>query len=137
MPGKPRVSELKSFRKIFAKDYAGVYIHSPSLWGNFPEAKYSTPDQMTNPEKFHSDEQLVLFAEEEATQGVEKETQSTLSTEDKKSLFSKMTELREERMVICRACENFRSLLRQCSICRCIMPIKASFEGYHCPIEKW
>ncbi len=56
---------------------------------------------------------------------------------DSKSMFAKMKQLRELRMPICKACENYRPLLKQCKLCRCIMPAKTSFEFFHCPIDKW
>ena len=38
---------------------------------------------------------------------------------------------------ICKACENYRPLLKQCKVCQCIMPVKTSFDFIHCPIDKW
>jgi len=52
-------------------------------------------------------------------------------------MFAKMKQLRELRMPICKACENYRPLLKQCKLCQCIMPVKTSFEFFHCPIDKW
>ena len=83
------------------------------------------------------DSYFVKQAEDQAIGQLEEETQTKLSESDSKSMFAKMKQLRELRMPICKACENYRPLLKQCKLCQCIMPVKTSFEFFHCHIDKW
>lgn len=43
---------------------------------------------------------------------------------------------KEERLSICRECEFF-TRLQTCSVCGCIMTMKASLAGASCPVGKW
>ena len=45
-------------------------------------------------------------------------------------------ELYAQRMADCRACENYGEL-GLCSECKCIMPLKAKFAQFECPIKVW
>ena len=46
-----------------------------------------------------------------------------------------------KRMDICKKCEHLKPILNshieQCEVCNCIMFIKARFEIFKCPIDKW
>lgn len=46
-------------------------------------------------------------------------------------------QLTEERIKVCETCTDFRSMLRQCSICNCFMDLKTKFLRSSCPIDKW
>lgn len=43
----------------------------------------------------------------------------------------------EGRIQICKHCEHYRSFIRQCKICKCIMPVKARLAFMRCPSGKW
>lgn len=42
-----------------------------------------------------------------------------------------------ERLSICQSCPNYRKFIKQCKICKCIMPGKARLADSRCPIGKW
>ena len=42
----------------------------------------------------------------------------------------------EERYAICKSCPRF-TVLKICSICNCIMPIKVKFAKASCPEGRW
>ena len=42
-----------------------------------------------------------------------------------------------ERYEICKSCDWFRSVIKQCKKCGCIMPLKTRLETGKCPIRKW
>lgn len=46
-------------------------------------------------------------------------------------------EMYKERMDICNSCENLSEKVKMCSECNCIMPVKAKFAHFYCPIKKW
>jgi hypothetical protein len=43
----------------------------------------------------------------------------------------------QERLEICEGCPFFRSSLKQCKKCGCIMPQKAKLADAFCPVHKW
>jgi hypothetical protein len=43
----------------------------------------------------------------------------------------------EQRMEICKACDQFQSLLQRCAVCGCLMPLKVLFDNSVCPKGKW
>ena len=134
-----RVSELRDYRVEFKKQL-GIDINAPSHWGNYEEAHNPTQQQLMEAHRegrVAPDDVLTKQAEELAISNIEEETHFKLSETDTKSLLGKMKQLRKERMPICKACKNYRPLLKQCKICLCIMPVKTSFESFHCPIGKW
>jgi hypothetical protein len=45
--------------------------------------------------------------------------------------------LQKERMNTCKQCQFYRKIPMQCSICKCIMPIKTRIAEESCPIQKW
>jgi recombinational DNA repair protein RecR len=45
-------------------------------------------------------------------------------------------ELRATRIEICKLCDNL-TMLKTCSICSCVMPIKTWIKNVQCPVEKW
>ena len=42
----------------------------------------------------------------------------------------------EERMNLCKACDNFTEK-QFCKICKCYMPLKIKVRRMECPIGKW
>ena len=42
-----------------------------------------------------------------------------------------------ERYEICKSCEWFRSVIKQCKKCGCIMSLKTKLKTAKCPIRKW
>ena len=42
----------------------------------------------------------------------------------------------QERMEICKACDRYRTKLKVCKECNCVMPIKVLLN-VGCPIGKW
>ncbi len=42
-----------------------------------------------------------------------------------------------ERMDICNGCEHLSETIKMCDKCNCIMPVKAKFAHFYCPINKW
>lgn len=46
------------------------------------------------------------------------------------------SELRNERIEICKNCE-WLTDLKFCSKCMCFMPVKTWLSGRKCPIKKW
>lgn len=45
--------------------------------------------------------------------------------------------VQNERYNICLGCEHFYSLLKNCKICGCVMPLKTKLKQASCPIKKW
>ena len=45
--------------------------------------------------------------------------------------------LSQERIAICRDCAFYRSFLKQCKKCGCVMPLKVMIKASKCPIGKW
>jgi hypothetical protein len=43
----------------------------------------------------------------------------------------------EERMSICRSCENFDKKMGVCNLCGCLMAHKTKLLETGCPINKW
>lgn len=43
----------------------------------------------------------------------------------------------QNRYNICKICEKFNSITKQCFVCFCFMPAKVKFESSKCPLEKW
>ena len=43
----------------------------------------------------------------------------------------------QERLDICKTCPFFRSSIKQCKRCGCIMPQKAKLADAFCPEHKW
>ena len=46
-------------------------------------------------------------------------------------------EVAEERYAICKSCEHFIKLSKQCKKCGCFMNLKTKLEEATCPIGKW
>jgi hypothetical protein len=44
--------------------------------------------------------------------------------------------VREERLAICRSCEELRPS-EFCKLCNCYMPVKVYIAGVSCPAKKW
>jgi hypothetical protein len=43
----------------------------------------------------------------------------------------------EQRMKICKDCDQFQPLLQRCAVCGCLMPLKVLFDDSVCPKGKW
>lgn len=43
----------------------------------------------------------------------------------------------KQRYQVCRQCENFINITKQCKKCYCFIPMKAQFEIFKCPEGKW
>lgn len=45
--------------------------------------------------------------------------------------------VQQSRYQTCLSCTHFQTLLKTCSICHCIMPLKTKLASQRCPIKKW
>jgi hypothetical protein len=45
--------------------------------------------------------------------------------------------IREQRLITCSNCSEFRKMSRQCSLCGCFMDVKARYKHATCPQGKW
>jgi ribosomal protein L32 len=53
-------------------------------------------------------------------------------------MFKTVSEqVKQERLDICKGCDEFSSALRSCKQCGCYMPAKAMFANSTCPLNKW
>jgi len=43
----------------------------------------------------------------------------------------------EKRLDICKSCDRFNQLTKQCKECGCVMPAKVLLSNAECPIGKW
>lgn len=43
----------------------------------------------------------------------------------------------QERLKTCETCDRYIPESMQCSLCLCIMPVKATFANMSCPLDKW
>lgn len=50
--------------------------------------------------------------------------------------FLEATDKYLKKIETCKSCEEYKELTKTCSICKCIMPIKARLTGNTCPIGK-
>lgn len=41
-----------------------------------------------------------------------------------------------DRLSICKKCEHYGTL-GMCNECKCIMPVKAKFAQFYCPLKVW
>jgi hypothetical protein len=48
-----------------------------------------------------------------------------------------LDEVAAERLSICKGCEHFIKLSKQCKKCGCFMNLKTKLEKATCPIGKW
>lgn len=46
-------------------------------------------------------------------------------------------ELARERVKVCVDCEAFARMLRQCTVCHCMVDLKAKILIAECPLKKW
>lgn len=46
-------------------------------------------------------------------------------------------DLYKSRMDECNNCDKLSETVKMCSECKCIMPVKAKFAQFYCPINKW
>lgn len=47
------------------------------------------------------------------------------------------SEISEERINICKSCEEFNDITKTCKKCGCFMPTKTTITRARCPIGKW
>ena len=52
------------------------------------------------------------------------------------SKYSASTDLRTQRIQICKSCEEL-SQLKFCKKCNCFMPVKTWLKTKKCPLSKW
>ncbi len=45
--------------------------------------------------------------------------------------------VQRERYALCRACDEFNELTKQCRVCDCFMPLKTWMNISPCPKDKW
>lgn len=45
-------------------------------------------------------------------------------------------DVREERYNICKSCEKF-TIVKTCTECNCVMPVKVVWADSECPLGKW
>ena len=43
----------------------------------------------------------------------------------------------KSRYIICKQCKEFNPIIKVCSKCGCIMPLKVILSAAECPIKKW
>ena len=41
------------------------------------------------------------------------------------------------RYKLCQQCAYFKESLKQCTVCKCFMPLKVHFKGAQCPYKYW
>ena len=46
------------------------------------------------------------------------------------------TSIRNEKLKICKSCDQYESITLRCKQCGCIMPIKTWIPGNTCPLKK-
>jgi hypothetical protein len=46
-------------------------------------------------------------------------------------------ETRIKRYNVCKECEHFRAITKQCKLCSCFMPVKTKMLAMTCPLNKW
>tara|TARA_B100001778_G_C17994461_1_gene365044 strand:+ start:125 stop:445 length:321 start_codon:yes stop_codon:yes gene_type:complete len=59
-----------------------------------------------------------------------------IQTNHEKVLFVS-DEIYEERIKICKSCNQFKELQNECAACGCYLPAKAKIVIDSCPLEKW
>lgn len=62
---------------------------------------------------------------------------STIKSSNEHLTFNADEERRTKRYNICKECEHFRAITKQCKVCSCFMPIKTKMLAMTCPINKW
>lgn len=45
--------------------------------------------------------------------------------------------IKEQRINICKECDQFIKITSQCKMCGCYMPAKTALSGSTCPLRKW
>ena len=46
-------------------------------------------------------------------------------------------DIAQERYDICKSCDRFLKLTKQCEVCACFMNFKVKFKDTECPLGKW
>lgn len=46
-------------------------------------------------------------------------------------------DIKEQRITICKECDQFIKITSQCKMCGCYMPAKTSLANSSCPLRKW
>ena len=47
------------------------------------------------------------------------------------------SDLAGKRLAICKTCEHYNSMLRNCGKCGCFLDVKTMMSGSTCPLMKW
>jgi len=58
-------------------------------------------------------------------------------SEKKKTLVKKIQENIKNRLNTCENCSEYRKTIKQCKVCGCLVPLKASIPSSKCPLNKW
>ena len=54
-----------------------------------------------------------------------------------KNLTEEAIDKANERMSICKVCDEYDEPIRLCKACHCIIPAKVLFPESECPLRKW
>jgi hypothetical protein len=46
-------------------------------------------------------------------------------------------DIAQYRYDICKKCEKFITITKQCQECSCFLPAKVKFKSSYCPLKKW
>ena len=46
-------------------------------------------------------------------------------------------QFRQDRLTICKSCEEYNKNYRTCNVCGCFIPLKTSIPISACPLKKW
>ena len=56
----------------------------------------------------------------------------------KKWVFQAATEeVQAERLLICESCPEYKTSIRLCNVCKCLVTLKTSLARQKCPLDKW
>lgn len=53
------------------------------------------------------------------------------------TIWTRRKKVSDERLVICKGCENFVEKTSKCNMCGCFMEYKSLIMSASCPINKW
>ena len=64
-------------------------------------------------------------------------SEKKISALEKSQVEEGASERKRERYNICKSCDQFINLTKQCKECFCFMPMKTMFKIATCPLNKW
>jgi hypothetical protein len=47
------------------------------------------------------------------------------------------SEVKQSRLDVCKTCDHFKKISRQCELCGCFLDLKTELTRAECPIKKW